>query len=241
MSKTIFLIHGMWGTSTFWNRYCRFFESQGYHTKAVTLLNHEQPQDYEGLKRTGIIDYVEQCQGEIRQLHQLPVIIGYSMGGFIAQKLAEMGLAEKLILLAPVAPERRMMLRWATMLLLSANMLDVILYKKPFIVPFRQANYGLLNTLPQRERAVVYRSFVHESGLAAYEFMAGRVIINAAQVKCPVLVASGTEDRIISADLARKIAIRYSAAYYKYPGCCHYLGAERKIMEDVLAWMDSKK
>jgi len=44
-----------------------------------------------GIKRIGIMDYVKQTKKEIQQLHEKPIILGHSIGGLIAQKLAELG------------------------------------------------------------------------------------------------------------------------------------------------------
>jgi len=53
----IFMIHGMWETALLWNSYRDFFESEGYNTRAITLLYHGNSKD--GLRNIGIMDYVE--------------------------------------------------------------------------------------------------------------------------------------------------------------------------------------
>ncbi|MEA3253462.1 MAG: alpha/beta hydrolase [Chloroflexota bacterium] len=238
MSKTIFLIHGMWGSSTFWGRYCRVFNSKGYNTKAITLAYHDKSACLKGLRQVRLADYIEQARKEIQQLKERPIIVGHSMGGLIAQKLAEMGLAEKLVLLAPVAPRGLPVVTRSGLWTFSASVLDIALLKRPFILSFRKAAYGLLNTIPVREQVVIYRSFVYESGLAFNEIVRGKVVVDAARVGCPVLVVVGAEDRVTPPKVVRKVAARYSATYREYPDCCHYLGAEYEIACGVLAWIE---
>ena len=56
------------------------------------------------LARTGLADFVAYLSSSIKALGQPPILLGHSMGGLLAQLLAAKGLAEAVILLAPVPP-----------------------------------------------------------------------------------------------------------------------------------------
>jgi len=126
-SDVIFMIHGMGRTTSLWDNYVGFFESQGYDTKAITLLYHGNSKDK--LKDIGVMDYVEQAKTEIEKLSDKPIIIGCSMGGLIAQQLAEMGLASKLVLIAPSVPKGISVMAPSVLITFSANICDVVLKK----------------------------------------------------------------------------------------------------------------
>lgn len=236
---TIFMIHGMGRTASLWGNYVGFFESQGYDAKAITLLYHGNSKDK--LKDTGVMGYVEQAKARIQNLDGKPVIIGHSMGALIAQKLAEMGLASKLVLIAPSAPKGISVMTPSVLITFSANICH-ILSKKPFLIPFRNAAYGLMNTMSHDEQVESYQCFVYESGLAAYEIMRGETHVDESKVTCPVLVVVGRQDRATPTKVVRKVAAKYNALYVEYPGHCHGsvvkgLGWE-KIAEDISRWIE---
>jgi non-heme chloroperoxidase len=133
--KSLFLIHGMCVTSDFWQNSHNFFEQRGYLTRAPTLLHHKKYLYPEELKDTHIMDYVQQCVKEIKGMEEKPVIIGHCMGGIIAQKLAELGLAKKLILLAPAPPKGISPLSWSVLWIYLRNITEIVL-GKPFKIPF---------------------------------------------------------------------------------------------------------
>lgn len=233
------MIHGMWATASLWDNYAHFFESQGYNTKAITLLYHSNSKDR--LKDIGVMDYVQQAKTEIEKLSDKPIIIGHSMGALIAQKLGEMGLAEKLALVAPSAPKGISVMTPSALITFSANICDVVL-KKPFLIPFKNASYGQMNTMSHEKQIGVYRDFVYESGLAAYEIVSGKIDVDENKVTCPVLVIAGGQDRATPPKVVRKVADKYNALCVEYPGHCHVslvkgLGWE-KIAEDISRWIE---
>lgn len=235
----IFMIHGMWVTSSFWDNYSSFFKGKGYDTKAITLLYHGNSKG--GLKDVGIMDYIEQAKREIEKSDGKPVIIGHSMGSLIAQKLAEMGLAQKLVLIAPSAPKGISVITLSVLMAFSANICDIS-FKKPFLIPFRNAAYGLMNTMSHQEQTEAYRDFVYESGLAAYEIARGQIDVCDTKIACPVLVIAGGQDRATPPKVVRKVASKYNALYMEYPEHCHVSLVKGlgwgKVVEDISDWME---
>ena len=235
----IIFIHGMWADHAHWNRFRRCFEHLGFETHAVTLLFHTTPQDKDGLRRVGIMDFVAQMQTEMSSLSAAPVVIGHSMGALVAQKLAELETIRALALLAPVAPGGILPVRPSVALCTVGNAMDVVL-RRPFMIPARNARYGILNTLAPRLQAVVYESFLFESGKALSEMLRGTIRVDERKVTCPVLVAVGAEDRATPPAVARLIARKYSAEYREYPGQCHFLGASVEAITDVAQWVQEQ-
>ena len=107
MSETIFMIHGMWGGSWYWQNYKHYLEAKGYRCVVTTLRHHDvSPKDapHPHLGTTSLLDYVDDLEQEIRALGVKPIIMGHSMGGLLAQMLAARGLAKAVVLLAPASP-----------------------------------------------------------------------------------------------------------------------------------------
>ena len=190
----VLFIHGMWADRAHWNRFRRCFDHHGFETHAVTLLSHTTPQDMAGLRRAGIMEYVAQVQDVISSLPEAPVVVGHSMGTLVAQKLAEAQTLRALVLLSPIAPGGIVPLTPSVVACASGNLVDALL-RRPFMIPERQARYGILNTLSPREQAVIYQSFLHESGKALWQILTGAISVNEREVRCPMLVVVGAEDR----------------------------------------------
>jgi len=226
----------MWADHAHWNRFRRCFNHRGFETHAVTLLSHDTPQDVEGLRRVGIAEYVAQVKAVVKSLPEAPIVIGHSTGALVAQKLAETETLRALVLLSSVAPGGIFALRLSVGLCISGNVVDALL-RRPFIIPARNARYGIVNTLTSREQSVVYQSFLFESGRALWDIVRGSVVVDQRSVTCPVLVVVGSEDRATPPAIARRIARKYGADYREYPGQCHFLSASREVMDDAADWV----
>ncbi len=226
----------MWADSRHWNRFRRSFDRAGFSTRAVTLPFHDTPQVLTGLRKAGILDYVEQVRSEIDS--EQVILVGHSMGGLVAQKLAEEGVAAALVLLSTCAPAGINPLTPSSVLCISANLVDVVL-SRPFIIPPRNAGYGLTNALSRREKSVIHQSFLYESGRALREIVSGAITVDERNIRCPVLVGVGSLDRATPRSVARRVARKYGADYHEYPGKCHFIGGDADVIQDVLAWCDA--
>ena len=235
--RTVLFIHGMWTDGDCWARYQRVFEKSGYSTQALTLLYHERPQDMAGLHVTGVMDYVNHAAALVDSLPEMPIVVAHSMGALVAQKLAELRDVRALVLLAPVAPGGISRLTPSALTFISGSLVDIAL-SRPFIVSPWHARFGLLNTLSKREQAVVYSSFLYESGLAVKQVVQGDIEVDESKVHCPVLVGVGGQDRTTPPRVARRVASKYDADYHQYNGKCHFVGGDRDVIYDVLAWCD---
>ena len=107
MSKTIVMIHGMWGTGSHWENFKGFFEGKGYQCVVPTLRFHDMHPNAvpdPRLGTTSLLDYEADLEELIRGLYEMPVLMGFSMGGLLAQILGSRGLARALVLLSPAPP-----------------------------------------------------------------------------------------------------------------------------------------
>jgi pimeloyl-ACP methyl ester carboxylesterase len=88
----IVFIHGMWSTPHVWAWFKAHYEAAGHVCHAPALPYHdvnpaESPSPI--LSTIGVQDYVDALLAAVRDLPEKGIIIGHSMGGMLAQKLAE--------------------------------------------------------------------------------------------------------------------------------------------------------
>jgi pimeloyl-ACP methyl ester carboxylesterase len=184
-------------------------------------------------------DYVEDTQAVISALGETPILVGHSLGGLIAQKIAESGKARALALLAP-APAA-MLTAQAVALPAYLPMFPRILAGQPIVPSCAGCSRIALNRVPEAERPALHATLVHESGKVYRELIFGSIKVDPAKVKCPVLVVGGAEDRIVSTTLMRWTAERYGAELKLYADHAHWLIGEpgwQTIAADLAAWLD---
>ena len=237
MSRTIFMIHGMWGTGAYWSNYQRFLEAEGYRCIATTLPYHDGEPDAAPDARLGsasLLDYASALEREIESLREKPIILGHSMGGLLAQILGARGLARALVLLTPASPAGIIALRPSVVRSFWSVQTRWRFWQRPMRQTFNEVAYSMLHRVPQHERRAIYDRFVHESGRAAceigYWFLDPRRAssVDESKVTCPVLVVGATEDRIVPAAVVRRVAHKYRAVatYREFERHAHWVVGE---------------
>jgi len=255
MADTIFMIHGMWGGSWYWENYRQLFEAEGYRCVATTLPYHDM--DPLGvpdprLGTTGLLDYAEALAREIGRLGEKPIIMGHSMGALLAQMLGARGLARSLVLLTPASPSGILALTPSVIRSFWSVQTSWGFWRKPMRQTFGEAAYSMLQLLPETEQKQTYDRLVYESGRAAFEIgywpidSRGASKVDESKVSCPVLVVAGTQDRITPASVVRKVARKYGkvAAYKEFENHAHWVVAEprwQEVAEYVGEWLGTRQ
>jgi pimeloyl-ACP methyl ester carboxylesterase len=249
------MIHGMWGGPWYWARYQGVFESAGYRCIAITLPYHDM--DPRGvpspqLGTTSLLDYADAIEREIRQLDEMPILMGHSMGGLLGQMLGARGLAKALVLLPRASPAGIFALTPSVVRSFWNIMTTWAAWRKPTRQTLSEAAYSMLHLLPEKEQREVYERFVYESGRAGFEIgywpldRRGAARVDGRKVTCPVLVLAGAQDRITPASVVRKVARKYRAvaAYKEFGDHAHWIVGEpgwEKVAEYALVWIKSTK
>lgn len=250
MSKTLFMIHGMWGGGWYWDKFQGYFQERGYRCLTPYLRHHDiAPGDPppEGLGRTRLLDYAADLEAEIRRLGEAPVLMGHSMGGLLAQMLAGRELAAAAVLLTPAAPAGVLAITGSVLKSFQEVLLRWGFWKKPHRISYEKAVYAMMEKLPEAERRYVYGRGVWESGRAATEIGLWFAGVRGAQVDpstvhCPLLVVAGSEDRITPPSVVRKVARRYPhSVYLELGGHAHWVLREpgwEKAAAYVHRWLE---
>jgi non-heme chloroperoxidase len=251
MNETIVMIHGMWGTGSYWENFKGFFESKGYRCVVPVLRFHDM--DPSGgpdprLGTTSLLDYADDLERLIRELDGVPILMGHSMGGLLAQILGSRGLAKALVLLTPASPYGILALKPSVIKSFWSGLSRWGFWRKPFRQTFAEAEYSMLHRMPPGSRKDIYNQFVYESGRAASEIgfwifdskKAARV--DESKVTCPVLIIGGEEDRITPISVTRKVAEKYKevSTYKEFSGHAHWVIGEPgwdNIAEYIEEWL----
>ena len=242
----IVFIHGMWSTSSVWNKYVEFYQDKGYEVHTPVLRHHEpDEQDLETLGGTGIAEYLDDLTTFIESLEKKPILIGHSLGGLLALILAGRGLAEKAVLLAPITPAGYSTLYPSVMKTFVPALLRRGFWKQPVKLSSEVANDGLFNRLPDEAKPAHYQEMVYESGRTISEimfwFMDNDQTTRA--VKVPdnrLLIMAGKHDQITPAERCRKVAQDYGADFMQLEEHGHWLPSEpgwERIAEQSEIWL----
>jgi pimeloyl-ACP methyl ester carboxylesterase len=174
----LLFIHGRHGSAVDWKRYLEFFSQKGWRCYAVSLRGHYMSKPI-NIAEVHFTDYVQDIKEVVHVIKQPPVIIGFSMGGRIAQKYSESYQVRGMILLNSTEPKGTMTK------LVSPHLLHKI---PAVLVPNR---YALLKAIgehiDEQELDRIYRTLSKESGMVVREMMAG-IEVDPEKISCPILV-----------------------------------------------------
>jgi non-heme chloroperoxidase len=251
MEATVVLIHGTnagpWTMSNFFG----YFEELGYRCLSPAYRYHDKsPSDETAALLVGIsiADYVDDIATAVATLDRPPILIGHSLGGIVAQKLAARGLARAIVLLNGSV-------NWGVLPTTNAERAlgKMFISAGPFwegaaLPDFEtMARFGL-NMLDPSEQHRVFDRLGPESGRVMFELFFWMFDENQTtrieydKVTCPVLMVSGSEDLAIPPSTSRLIAECHGsrATFYEAEGFGHYLTLETRwkaIAEVCAQWM----
>jgi pimeloyl-ACP methyl ester carboxylesterase len=102
----LLFVHGAWHGAWCWDEhFLNFFAERGYRAMALSLRCHGTSSSPKALRWCSIADYLKDVEVVASGLPASPVVIGHSMGGYIAQKYLELHHAPAGVLVAAVPPQ----------------------------------------------------------------------------------------------------------------------------------------
>jgi pimeloyl-ACP methyl ester carboxylesterase len=236
--RSVLFIHGYFADARVFDRWLPRFAARGFAPHALTLRGR----DVATAPRVGQVsmaDYVDDASRVARSLG-LPAIVGHSMGGLIAQKLAERGEAAALALLAP-APPRGITVLSPSLLAKQIKHIPALLLSRPLRPGASDLRDLVLNRVPRSHQDVIVAMMSPDSGRAGREMSIG-VPVDARRVTCPVLVLTGDDDRFIPPSVAERVAAKYHADLRRLAGHGHMLPMEpgwEVVADTILDWLET--
>ncbi len=252
LDAPIVMIHGAFCGAWAFDGYAQYFTSRGAKVLSPSLRHHDTPRGLRVSKELGttsMLDYAADIETMVRGMKVPPVLVGHSMGGLVAQIVAQRAPVLALVLIAPSAP-------WGTLPtspweIMSAQSLYLAgqFWNKPLYPEAWVAETHALDMLPPRERDAVFSRFVPESGLATFEIMhwpmdlRRATFVESRKVGCPVLCIAGALDRVNPPRTVASIARRYRdrSDYLEVEKASHWLIGEpgwEKTAAHVLQWIE---
>ncbi len=232
--------HGLWGTDLQLAPYLRSFSAAGFDCYAVCRRGRRGvlPERAAGVRFS---DYVDDALSALEEIHPDPIVIGWSLGGLVAQKIAEAGRCRAAVLVAPVpSGDIHVVPRLGAFPTYLRHSIDILL-GRPFELSKRNATNLLLNRVEESERQRLFESLVPDSGRVARDFTLAGVAVDESKVHCPVLCVVGTEDNAEPARSVRRVARKYGAELREYAGRGHWLHEEsgfEDMAREIINWLE---
>ncbi len=223
----------MWGRPSTFALLSAELEAAGLRAVAPALPFHDVPPGAPAppaLSRLRLADYVAALVAEVEALGSLPVILGHSLGGLLAQLVAARTGAAGLILLAPAPSAQTLRPSLAQAMTLGRVTLGWGWWKKATRIDAAAARAGVLNGVPDAEAEAALAELTWDSGPVLAQIAAPFLDRDAgsrvdyARLTMPALILFGMADRIATAATARATARRLPGPvdYEEWPDCGHW-------------------
>ena len=99
----ILFIHGILAGPWYFENYQRFFAGRGYPSLALSLRGRPGSRRVPDIGRITLEEFVADAREVARSMGR-PIIVGHSMGGLLAQRLAEEGVSDTVVLVSSAPP-----------------------------------------------------------------------------------------------------------------------------------------
>lgn len=229
----IIFLAGLWCRQNIWDKWAIAAQQAGHMTHTIDFV----PKGDIEMALPDMVKYIkEECWIGNEFGGGMPVIIGHSMGGLIAQAVAAEFNLSRIVLLHSAAPRGISNLTWSLGKKMLPYTMD-ILRGNDFTPRDQDALDLIFNNCPESLRT---HPLLPSSGLAARQIMTGTVSVP--KILCPCLVIGGQKDRLIPLSVQRQLANKYnrhSDDYWEVPyGHMPMLeDTDNSLIERILHWI----
>src|SRR5712691_13004390 len=252
---TIVLIPGLWMTALCWEHWVKHYSEKGYCIVARSWPGMEggieqlrcDPSSFASLGLKDVVDHYEQI---IRDLETPPIIIGYGIGGLVAQILLDRGwgAAGAALASAPIKGIARLPL---SMLKLAFSVLGNSFNSRETIsLTPKQFHRAFTNSLTETESLDAFKRYIVpapnrvllQTAFANFTRHTASTVNFRNDTHAPLLLVAGGKDRVvpISVVKANFDSYRESKAetdYKEFPDQANFTFFQQtKIADYVLGW-----
>jgi len=240
--RPLLFVHGYFADGGIWTPWLEFFAARGTPAYAVHLRGRAGSGRTEKLGGVSIDDFVADASKVARHVGAR-IVVGHSMGGLIAQKLAEGGDVDAAVLITP-APPRGISVLSPRVAIKQLRYFPSLLLSR-VVRPGRDDLRDLvMNRVPDERKEALLDLLVPDSGRAGREMSVTGVPVDRGRVRCPMLVIAAADDQFIPARIVAKIARRYRAPLETMPRHGHMIIREpdwEQLALRVEAWVAERE
>lgn len=237
----IILIHGMFGGGWYFESWAKFLCDKGFVVYVIKDLHKG-----ENLTKVDFYAYLEKSNEVVKSICATTkgkiILIGHSMGGLIAQKIAEINphLVGGLVLIASAPPKGISTMSWSVAKAMSKHLFSLV-FNLPFKIDKKSALNLLFNWLGDEERKEqLFQKLVPESSIVAKQLAFSRISVDETMVVCKTLVVAGTYDKLLPLETQIEIAQRYDSDYRSFLNGHMMMLEDRrdKIIGAIYEWIN---
>lgn len=257
MTDVVF-IHGLWVSHTAWQPWIDHFAGQGHRASAPPWPGEDQtaagaranPDAQAGF---GLNDLTDHFAIHLREFDRLPVVIGHSFGGLIAQKLLDQKLASAAIAIDPAPIKGVRALPFAQLRSAFPVLGNPANRSKAKALTRSQWRYGFGNALPAEESDALWEQWnipspgrpLFEVGTANFSPNSPAKVDVTNATRGPLLITGGTEDHTVPFVTAKGAHRQYRKSkaitdFHEFKGRGHSLTIDhgwRDVADTSLAWL----
>ncbi len=240
----LLFVHGMWHGAWCWDEFfLPFFADAGYQVTALSLRGHAGSEGK--IMGSSIMDYVRDVEEVAKTLPTPPVVIGHSMGGFIAQKFLERNPAPAGVLLASAPPYGVWYGTWLVFKHSPLTLLKILTRFRlaPVVETPESTRWAFFSADMPREQLLRYHAKMDDESFRMYLDLLGLNLVRTRKVKTPLLVLGARNDAVISNGDVEKTAKAYSTNAEFFSDMSHDMMLEkgwRPVAERILNWLKEK-
>jgi len=249
----ILFITGAFVHNSCWNEWRKYFEANGYETKAPSwphknapaeVLRNRQPDEAISSNRLDTI--TKYFADASKEMNAQPVLIGHSIGGLIVQLLLQQGIGAAGVAIHPVAPQGVFTFKFSFLKAGWGALGFFTSTKKSYLMSFTSWQYGFTNGMsPEEQKDGYYRYAIPESKLMVRDTIGKSARVNYKSKSAPLLITAGSTDKTIPASLNYSNYKKYRnnaslTEYKEFPGRNHFVFAQPSWKEDaeyILNWL----
>ncbi|WP_346767067.1 alpha/beta hydrolase [Enterovirga aerilata] len=240
----LLFVHGAFAGAWCWAEHALpFFGRRGRRAAAVSLRGHGGSDGRDRLRRSGLDDMLRDVRRAVEAMPEPPVVIGHSLGGYLAQLLIGSARMRALVLVGSLPPDGMALVgpRLAmTETRIWSEALAATLANSRAAIDLAGLEILFGEGVPREEALRYGARLIPESPRALAEAHLPRPVLPAFLAGLPTLVLNGAADRLVWPATAFRTALYHGAGHRLFEAGGHFLMLDpcaEAVARHILEWL----